>query len=98
MSLRAHSSYAEDNRHGITWFEFGLILFGTALPIGLVLLLVAPLSFFHLLGAVIVGTASIGVWVSALGLRLEHPERWMALKASLRRLATGPQPQHAIER
>ena len=40
----------------MTWFEFGLLLFATALPIGLVLLLVAPLSFFHVLGAVIVGT------------------------------------------
>jgi len=76
----------------VTWFEFGLVLFAAALPIGLVLLLVAPLSFFHVLGAAIVGTALIGLWVSALGLQLEHPERWNALKLSLRRFATTTSP------
>jgi hypothetical protein len=76
----------------VTWFEFGLVLFATALPIGLVLMLIAPVSFFHVLGTVIVGTALIGMWVSALGLRLEHPERWNALKLSLRRFATTSSP------
>jgi len=83
----------------ITWFEFGLILFAAALPIGLILLLLAPVSFFHVLGAVIVGTGLIGVWVSALGLRLEHPERWLALKSSVRGMATPPTSvEHATER
>jgi hypothetical protein len=83
----------------MTWFEFGLLLFAAALPIGLVLLLIAPVSFFHVLGAVIVGTGLIGVWVSALGLQLEHPDRWIALKATLRRMATLPAaPRHIAER
>jgi hypothetical protein len=83
----------------MTWFEFGLMLFAAALPIGLILLLVAPVSFFHVLGAVIVGTGLIGVWVSALGLRLEHPERWVALKSALRRSVTPPAaPEHVAER
>jgi len=80
----------------MTWFEFGLVLFAAALPIGLVLLLVAPVSFFHLLGAVIVGTGLVGVWVSALGLRLEHPKRWTALKATLRRFVTQATPAHHV--
>ena len=80
----------------VTWFEFGLALFATSLPIGLVLMLVAPLSFFHVLGAVIVGTALIGIWVSALGLQLEHPDRWTALKAGLRRAAWSTSPPRRI--
>jgi hypothetical protein len=71
----------------LTWFEFGLGLFAAALPVGVILLLVAPVAFVQVLGAVIVGTGVVGLWVSALGLRLEHPERWNALKAGLRRLA-----------
>ena len=82
----------------ITWFEFGLGLFAAALPIGLVLMLVAPVSFFHVLGAVIVGTGLIGIWVSALGLQLEHPERWVALKGVLRRFATAPPASRLAER
>ena len=75
------------------------MLFAAALPIGLILLLFAPVSFFHVLGAVIVGTGLIGVWVSALGLRLEHPERWLALKAAMRRFAPAPGPAgHVTER
>ena len=89
--------YAHKRRKStMTWFEFGLLLFAAALPIGLILLLVAPVSFFHVLGTVILGTSLIGVWVSALGLQLEHPERWMALKAALRRLATPPSPPRQI--
>jgi hypothetical protein len=85
--------YARNRRQGgITWFEFGLALFAAALPIGLALLLVAPLAFVHALGAVIVGTGLIGMWVSALGLQLVHPERWNALKLALRRFATAPTP------
>ena len=93
-----------DTYHGphdgtITWFEFGLLLFAAALPVGLILLLVAPVSFFHLLGALIVCTGLIGVWVSALGLKLEHPDRWVALKGQLRRLGTSPAaPRHAPQR
>ena len=85
---------AERNRRRgvITWFEFGLALFAAALPIGLVLMLVAPVSFFHVLGAVIVGTGLIGIWVSALGLQLEYPERWTALKGSVRRFTTASSP------
>jgi len=88
------------SKRSFTWFEFGLLMFAAALPVGLVLLLVAPVSFFHVLGAVIVGTGLIGVWVSALGLRLEHPERWTSLKASLRRFIPSPAPAtgHATER
>lgn len=82
----------------MTWFEFGLLLFAAALPVGLILLLVAPVSFFHILGAAIVGTGLIGVWVSALGLRLEHPERWMALKSAFRRLATPAPASRLAER
>ena len=91
--------YPSIRRGSITWFEFGLLLFAAALPIGLILLLLAPVSFFHLLGAVIVGTGLIGVWVSALGLKLEHPDRWVALKSMLRRFATPPAPAgHVTER
>ena len=86
-------------RRSITWFEFGLLLFAAALPVGLILLLVAPVSFFHVLGAVIVGTGLIGVWISVLGLRLENPDRWTALKSQLRRLAAPPAaPRHSAQR
>jgi len=93
-------TYARNRQRGaITWFEFGLVLFAAALPIGVVLMLVAPVAFFHALGAVIVGTGLIGIWVSALGLQLEHPERWRALKGLLRRFATAPSPpRHMAER
>ena len=85
--------YARQRRErAVTWFEFGLVMFAAALPIGLVLLLAAPVSFFHFLGAIVVGTGLIGVWVSALGLQLEHPDRWHALKAMMRRLATAESP------
>lgn len=80
----------------ITWFEFVLALFAAAVPIGVVLMLVAPLSFFHLLGAVIVGTGLIGIWVSALGLQLEHPARWTALKGGLRRAAWSTSPPSRV--
>lgn len=83
-------------KRAITWFEFGIALFAAALPIGLVLMLVAPVSFFHVLGAVIVGTGLIGIWVSAVGLQLEHPERWLALKGSLRRVSTTPSPSRSM--
>ena len=96
MATRHYSRYRRES--SITWFEFGLGLFAAALPIGLVLMLVAPVSFFHVLGAVIVGTGLIGIWVSALGLQLEHPERWVALKGVLRRLATAPPPSRMAER
>ena len=86
-------TYARNRRRGaITWFEFGLGFFAAALPIGLVLMLVAPVSFFHVVGAVIVGMGLIGMWVSVLGLQLEHPDRWIALKGSLRRFATASSP------
>jgi hypothetical protein len=84
-------------RTGITWFECLLALSGGALPIGLVLMLVAPVSFFHAVGAAIVGMGLIGLWVAALGLQLEHPERWHALKASVVRLAA-PAPRRTAER
>lgn len=90
MDVRKYAS--NRRRQAVTWFEFGLALFAAALPIGLVLMLAAPVAFFHVLGAVIVGTGLIGMWVSALGLQLEHPERWTALKGSLRRFATTPSP------
>lgn len=86
------------NRTGVTWFEFLLALSGGALPIGLVLVLIAPVSFFHAIGAAIVGMGLIGLWVSALGLQLEHPERWHALKASVVRLATASAPRRPAER
>lgn len=73
---------------GMTWFEFGLLLFGVALPVGVVVAIVAPVDFMHLLGAVVVGTSLIGLWVCTLGLQLEHPERWVALKSSARRLSS----------
>ena len=73
---------------GMTWFEFGLVLFAVALPVGLVVAIVAPVDFMHLLGAVIVGTSLIGLWVCMLGLQLEHPDRWLALKLTARRLAS----------
>ena len=73
---------------GVTWFEFGLALFAAALPIGVVVAVVAPVDFMHALGAIVIGVSLIGLWVCALGLRLEHPARWLALKASARRLAS----------
>jgi hypothetical protein len=76
----------------ITWFEFGLAMFAAALPVGVVLILVAPFDFFHFVGAMVVGTALVGLWVSALGLRLEHPQRWHELTAALARLATASSP------
>ncbi|HVE49727.1 MAG TPA: hypothetical protein VNG69_08930 [Casimicrobiaceae bacterium] len=78
----------------ITWFEFLMALFGAALPVGLVLMLVAPVSFLHAMGAVILGMAMAGLWISVLGLQLEHPERWVALKGSLVRIATVSSPRH----
>jgi len=90
--MNTYANAVNRRRGGITWFEFGLLLFAAGLPIGLVLMLVAPVSFLHALGAVILGTGLIGMWVSAVGLQLEHPERWTAIKASLRRFATSPSP------
>lgn len=93
MNMRAYSRDPRYRSRGtVTWFEFGLALFAAALPIGVVLMLVAPVWFFHVLGAVIVGTGLIGMWVSALGLQLEHPDRWAALKAGMRRFATAASP------
>lgn len=97
MDTRTYARHRK--RATITWFEFGLALFAAALPIGFVVMLVAPVAAFHALGAVIVGTGLIGMWVSAVGLQLEHPERWVMLKASLRRFATAPSPpRHMAER
>jgi hypothetical protein len=76
----------------ISWFEFGLALFGAALPIGVLLMLAAPLHFFHALGAAVVAMGLIGFWVSALGLKLEHPERWAQIRTSMGRLATASSP------
>ena len=90
--MKTYANAVSKRRGGITWFEFGLMLFAAALPIGLVLMLVAPVSFLHVLGAVILGIGLIGMWVSAVGLQLEHPERWTAIKASLYRVATSPSP------
>ena len=73
---------------GLTWFEFGLLLFAVALPVGLVVAVVAPVDFMHLLGAAVVGASLIGLWVCTLGLQLEHPERWLALKSTARRIAS----------
>lgn len=82
-----------------TWYELLLALFGAAFPIGLVLMLVGPVDFFHAIGAAILGMALVGVWISALGLQLEHPERWNALKGSLVRIATlTPPSRHSAER
>ena len=82
---------------GLTWFELGLGLFATSLPIGLVVLLVAPFSFFHVLGTTIVGMALIGIWVSALGLKLEHPDRWNALKLAFHRATAPASPSRVVE-
>lgn len=81
---------------GLTWFEVALQLFAIALPLGVIVVVVAPVDFLHALGALIVGTALIGLWVAALGLQLEHPERWHALKGSLRRLTMAPSPSRSI--
>ena len=79
----------------VTWFEFGLGLFVVSVPIGIVLMAVAPLSFFHFLGAVVVGAGLVGAWVCALGLRLEHPDRWHALKGWFGRAASVPRSHSA---
>ena len=79
-------------RRGLCWFECGLALFGAALPIGVVLIFSAPVDFFHAIGAAIVAMALIGLWVSALGLRLEHPERWAEIRSSIARLSTASSP------
>jgi hypothetical protein len=76
----------------LSWFEFGLGLFAAALPVGVLLMLTAPVDFFHAIGAVIVAMGLIGVWVSALGLRLERPDRWAEIRASLARLSTASSP------
>lgn len=80
--------HAHGARAGVTWFEFGLALFAAALPVGIVIAVVAPIDFMHALGAVVIGISLIGLWVCMLGLQLTHPERWLALKASARRLAS----------
>ena len=71
----------------LTWFEVLLRVFAAALPIGLAVIVAAPVEFVHALGVLILGTGLIGLWVCALGLQLEHPERWHAIKATLRRIA-----------
>jgi hypothetical protein len=82
----------------ITWFEFGLALFAAAVPIGVLLILAAPVAFLQALGALILGTGLVGIWVSALGLRLEHPERWHALKRLLRgSVAAAPSARRTVE-
>ena len=78
----------------VSWFECGLALFGAALPIGLVVMIAAPLNFFHAMGAAILAMGLIGLWISVLGLKLEHPERWAEIRASLVRLATASSPPH----
>ncbi len=80
----------------MTWFEIGFRLFAAALPVGLVVMLAAPVTFVHALGAVVVGAGLIGMWISALGLQLEHPERWYAIKASVRRMAAASSPARTI--
>lgn len=85
-------------RARITWFEFGVALFAAALPIGVVLIVLSPIEFLQAIGAVIVGTGLVGLWISALGLQLEHPERWRALKASVVRIATGHAARSPVQR
>jgi hypothetical protein len=89
---------SKPTKRRFTWFEFGLALFGAALPIGIVLMLVAPVQFFHAIGAVILGMGLVGLWISALGLQLEHPQRWLELKLSLSRLVTANSARHPAER
>ncbi|HVF62433.1 MAG TPA: hypothetical protein VNE58_00365 [Casimicrobiaceae bacterium] len=86
--------YADRRAPALSWFEFGLALFASAVPVGIVVMLIAPVSFFHALGALILGAALIGLWVSALGLRLEYPDRWSALK---RRFGLMPAPARIYE-
>jgi hypothetical protein len=68
----------------VSGFEIALSLFAVGALIGAVVLVLAPLQFFYLLGAIIVTSGIAGAWLSAIGLRLEHPERWQALKTSMR--------------
>lgn len=77
----------------VTWFEFGLGLFAAALPIGAIVVAIAPVAFLHAVGALITGMSLIGIWMSAVGLKLEHPERWNALKRSLRNRWSGSPAQ-----
>jgi hypothetical protein len=82
----------------ITWFEFGLALFAASLPVGIVLMLAAPVQFFQAVGVAILGMGLVGLWISALGLQLEHPERWREIKASLVRLAAHGSARHPVQR
>ena len=40
----------------VSWFEFGLGLFAAALPIGAIVIAVAPVQFFEAVGAGILGS------------------------------------------
>lgn len=80
----------------MTWFEIGFRMFAAALPVGLLVMFAAPVTFMHALGAMIVGAGLIGMWVSALGLRLEHPERWHAIKRSVSRMAAAGSPSRSV--
>jgi hypothetical protein len=82
-------------RH-VSWFEFGLALFAGALPVGVLLVVAAPLEFFHAVGAAIVAMGLIGLWISVIGLKLEDPQRWAQIRASLFRFSASS-PRHPIE-
>ena len=73
---------AEASRQSLSWFEFGLGLFALSVPVGLLIVWMGPVDFIKVMGLIIVGTGLIGVWVSAAGLKLEHPARWRSLVAS----------------
>ena len=70
--------------HWLSWFEFNLGLFALAIPAGLLIVWMAPVDFVRFMGVAIVGTGLMGMWVSAAGLKLEHPARWRSLVASFR--------------
>jgi hypothetical protein len=67
----------------VTGFEIASTLFAVGALIGVLVLALAPLVFFHVLGAIILASGVAGAALSLVGLRLEHPDRWEALKASL---------------
>ena len=63
---------------GSGWFAFGVRLFGAALPIGLLVVLFAPVQFMEWLGAFALVGSIVGLAVSLAGLRLVSSSRWQA--------------------
>jgi len=81
----------------VSWFEFGLGLFAAALPIGAIVIAVAPVQFFEAVGAGILGIGLVGLWISALGLQLEDPKRWRELRGLLFRPAASSDTRRPVE-